>query len=144
MACRWCRNRLRNRSGCKWQRGRSPTGRSLPQSGSPLQRARETARRAVPGVEATVVDALAEYDYGDYEGLTSAEIDTLHPGWELFKDGCPGGESLHLHDRGIARSVRGDHLDLDRSATCIVRREHVDLAGADEGDVSWFIVHHYA
>ena len=62
---------------------------------SPLQRARETARRAVPGVDATVVDALAEYDYGDYEGLTSAEIDVIHPGWELFKDGCPGGESLH-------------------------------------------------
>ena len=62
---------------------------------SPLQRARETARRAVPGVEATVVDALAEYDYGDYEGLTSAEIDATHPGWDLFKDGCPGGESLH-------------------------------------------------
>ena len=38
---------------------------------SPLQRARETARRAVPGVQATEVDALVEYDYGDYEGLTS-------------------------------------------------------------------------
>ncbi|HEY0520276.1 MAG TPA: histidine phosphatase family protein [Ilumatobacteraceae bacterium] len=62
---------------------------------SPLERARETARRAVPGVEATVVDALMEYDYGDYEGLTSAEIDERHPGWELFKDGCPGGETLH-------------------------------------------------
>jgi broad specificity phosphatase PhoE len=62
---------------------------------SPLQRARETAQRAVPGVEAIVVDALSEYDYGEYEGLTSAQIDQLHPGWELFKDGCPGGESLH-------------------------------------------------
>jgi probable phosphoglycerate mutase len=62
---------------------------------SPLQRASETARRAVPGVEATVVDALAEYDYGDYEGLTAAEIDAKQPGWTLFEDGCPGGESLH-------------------------------------------------
>lgn len=62
---------------------------------SPLMRARETAQRAVPGVEATVVDALVEYDYGEYEGLTAVEIDRLHPGWELFKDGCPGGESLH-------------------------------------------------
>ena len=61
---------------------------------SPLERARETARRAVPGVEATVVDALAEYDYGNYEGLTSAEIDAQQPGWDLFADGCPGGESL--------------------------------------------------
>ena len=61
---------------------------------SPLQRALETAHRAVPGIEATVVDALVEYDYGEYEGLTSAEIDERHPGWELFKDGCPGGENL--------------------------------------------------
>jgi broad specificity phosphatase PhoE len=62
---------------------------------SPLQRAEQTARRAVPGIAATVVDALSEYDYGKYEGLTSAEIDELHPGWELFRDGCPGGESIH-------------------------------------------------
>ncbi|HEX3087411.1 MAG TPA: histidine phosphatase family protein [Ilumatobacteraceae bacterium] len=62
---------------------------------SPLQRAFETARRGVPGVEPTVVDALAEYDYGEYEGLTSAEIEERHPGWNLFYDGCPGGESLH-------------------------------------------------
>jgi len=54
----------------------------------------ETAHRAVPGLEATVVDALAEYDYGAYEGLTSAQIDERQPGWELFRDGCPGGESL--------------------------------------------------
>lgn len=61
---------------------------------SPLQRAAETARRAVPGVDATVVDALVEYDYGTYEGLTAAEIDAKQPGWNLFRDGCPGGESL--------------------------------------------------
>jgi probable phosphoglycerate mutase len=68
---------------------------------SPLQRARETAQRAVPGAEAIVVDALAEVDYGQYEGLTSADIDAIHPGWELFKDGCPGGESLN---QVVARS----------------------------------------
>ena len=62
---------------------------------SPLRRAVETARRGVPGVEATVVDALAEYDYGAYEGLTQAQIDEQHPGWDLFRDGCPGGETLH-------------------------------------------------
>ena len=62
---------------------------------SPLERAMETARRAVPGVEATVVAALAEYDYGDYEGLTSEQIVERQPGWNLFTDGCPGGETLH-------------------------------------------------
>ncbi len=62
---------------------------------SPLQRSTETARRAVPGVDATVVDALAEYDYGAYEGLTAGQIEERQPGWNLFEDGCPGGESLH-------------------------------------------------
>jgi len=36
---------------------------------------------------------LREVDYGEYEGMTRKEIQTLHPGWELYKDGCPGGES---------------------------------------------------
>ena len=61
---------------------------------SPLQRSVETARRGVPGVAAIVVDDLAEYDYGSYEGMTSAQIDRLHPGWNLFEHGCPGGETL--------------------------------------------------
>ena len=62
---------------------------------SPLERSLETARHAVPGVEATVVDALAEYDYGAYEGLTTEEIESRVPGWNLFEHGCPGGESMH-------------------------------------------------
>lgn len=62
---------------------------------SPLQRSVETARRGVPGVQGIVVDALAEYDYGAYEGLTAAQIDQQQPGWNLFEDGCPGGETLH-------------------------------------------------
>jgi broad specificity phosphatase PhoE len=61
---------------------------------SPLRRAMDTAHLAMPMLEPTVVDSLAEYDYGNYEGLTSAQIDQLHPGWDLFSDGCPGGESL--------------------------------------------------
>ena len=71
--------------------------RALYPSCSPVRCNAPTRRRAraVPGVEATVVDALVEYDYGQYEGLTSAEIEERHPGWNLFHDGCPGGESLH-------------------------------------------------
>jgi probable phosphoglycerate mutase len=61
---------------------------------SPLGRAARTAALAMPHNEVTVVDALAEYDYGQYEGLTSEQIDARHPGWNLFIDGCPGGESL--------------------------------------------------
>jgi broad specificity phosphatase PhoE len=80
---------------------------------SPLQRSAQTARRGVPGVEAIVVDALAEYDYGDYEGMTAAEIDELHPGWELFKDGCPGGESLHQ----VVARCDSFIVELERTAT---------------------------
>jgi broad specificity phosphatase PhoE len=40
-----------------------------------------------------VTPLLKEFDYGDYEGLTSKTIQEMHPGWELYRDGCPGGES---------------------------------------------------
>jgi probable phosphoglycerate mutase len=59
---------------------------------SPLQRAAQTARLALPGVEATVVDALMELDYGEYEGLKTSEILARDPQWKLFENGCPGGE----------------------------------------------------
>lgn len=62
---------------------------------SPLQRAAHTAELAMPGVEATVVDSLAEYDYGQYEGKTSTEILAMDPAWDLFTTGCPGGEGPH-------------------------------------------------
>ncbi len=61
---------------------------------SPLARAAETASLALPQYPAERVDALAEYDYGRYEGLTSSEILALDPDWNLFTGGCPGGESI--------------------------------------------------
>jgi probable phosphoglycerate mutase len=60
---------------------------------SPLQRVRKTCALAGFGSVAEVVDDLVEWDYGEYEGLRSAEIRTERPGWELFRDGAPGGES---------------------------------------------------
>jgi len=57
---------------------------------SPLARAMSTAQLA--GYAPTERDELVEWDYGDYEGLTTAEIVARRPGWELFRDGCPGGE----------------------------------------------------
>lgn len=60
---------------------------------SPLHRAVETCRLAGFGDGATTDDALLEWNYGDYEGVTTAEIQQESPGWSLFKDGCPGGES---------------------------------------------------
>jgi broad specificity phosphatase PhoE len=60
---------------------------------SPRQRARRTCELAGLGEGARADPDLAEWDYGDYEGLTSAEILKARPGWVLFRDGCPGGES---------------------------------------------------
>jgi len=60
---------------------------------SPLQRARRTCELAGFGSVANIDDDLVEWNYGDYEGRTTAEIRAARPGWELFRDGCPGGES---------------------------------------------------
>ena len=73
---------------------------------SPLRRAKHTAELA--GYGSAISDSnLVEWDYGDYEGKTSAEILELNPNWKLFRDGCPGGESVadvtHRADQVIAR-----------------------------------------
>jgi broad specificity phosphatase PhoE len=60
---------------------------------SPARRARRTCELAVPARPASIDPDLAEWDYGDYEGLRSAEILQKRPGWNLFRDGCPGGET---------------------------------------------------
>jgi probable phosphoglycerate mutase len=59
---------------------------------SPLLRARETCRLLGFEKGAEITAALHEWDYGDYEGLTSAEIHADRPDWDLWHDGCPGGE----------------------------------------------------
>lgn len=61
---------------------------------SPLSRARETCELAGFGGRATEWDALMEVDYGAYEGLTPAEIQAFRPGWLMWRDGVPEGESL--------------------------------------------------
>lgn len=61
---------------------------------SPRRRAMATAGIAMPEIEPAITDLLAELDYGDYEGLTTAEIIERRPDWELFADGTPGGESI--------------------------------------------------
>ena len=101
----------------EWSRARRHTGRSdLPLSpageaeakalgdhlrglevdrvlSSPLRRAVMTATLAGFGDRLELTDALLEFDYGEYEGLTSAEIRATRPDWDLFRDGCPGGET---------------------------------------------------
>jgi len=81
---------------------------------SPLSRAVETCRLA--GFAGDVRDDLMEWDYGDCEGRTTADIRTEQPGWSLWRDACPGGETAAAvgvrADRVIAelRSVGGHAL----------------------------------
>ena len=60
---------------------------------SPLERARKTSELAGFGGRAEIEFDLMEWNYGEYEGLTSKQIREKVPGWILFRDGCPGGES---------------------------------------------------
>ena len=59
---------------------------------SPLRRARETCEIAGYAERAEICDDLREFDYGEYEGLTTPQIREQQPGWSLWRDGCPGGE----------------------------------------------------
>jgi probable phosphoglycerate mutase len=74
---------------------------------SPLGRARRTCELAGLDTQARPEADLLEWDYGAYEGRTTAEIRTERPGWYLFRDGCPGGESVQAvgarADRVVAR-----------------------------------------
>jgi broad specificity phosphatase PhoE len=83
---------------------------------SPLQRAARTCELAGFGSAAEAVRDLLEWNYGGYEGRTSAEIHAERPDWQLFRDGCPGGETANQVgarvDRvvGRVRAVQGDVL----------------------------------
>ena len=83
---------------------------------SPLQRARQTSDLAGFGASAEADPDLMEWDYGDYEGRRTVDIRAERPGWRLFEDGCPGGETLlemaMRADRVIARvrALEGDVL----------------------------------
>jgi probable phosphoglycerate mutase len=74
---------------------------------SPLSRARRTCELAGFGPVAEVIPDLTEWDYGSYEGRRTSEIRAERPGWYLFRDGCPDGESVAnvgaRADRVVAR-----------------------------------------
>jgi probable phosphoglycerate mutase len=78
---------------------------------SPRRRARDTARLAMRGVasdspDPIITETLVEVDYGELEGLTSSEISEARPGWDLWRDGCPGGETPDDIGRRVAEFVQ--------------------------------------
>ncbi len=73
---------------------------------SPLLRARQTSALAGLDEGAEVDPDLVEWDYGSFEGLTTAEIRLDHPGWDLFDDGAPGGESADQVGVRVDRVIR--------------------------------------
>src|SRR5580692_9086611 len=83
---------------------------------SPLQRAAKTCELAGFAAQAQTDPDLVEWNYGDYEGIRTADILRTRPGWQLFRDGCPGGESPAAAgaraDRVITRlrAIDGDAL----------------------------------
>jgi probable phosphoglycerate mutase len=92
---------------------------------SPRERARRTAELAGLSVDA-IDDDLAEWDYGDYEGRTSAEIHQSDPGWTIFsRGGAPGGESAAdvriRADRVLTRAAEA----LPRGPVVLVAHGHI-------------------
>jgi probable phosphoglycerate mutase len=83
---------------------------------SPLERAVRTCELAGFGAVAEIDPDLVEWNYGEYEGRRGAEIRAERPGWQLFRDGCPGGETpqqvAERADRVVSRirAVPGDVL----------------------------------
>src|SRR5712672_1631390 len=88
---------------------------------SPLQRAARTCALAGFGKVAQLEKDLLEWNYGEYEGRRSCEIHAERPDWQLFRDGCPGGESPQQvsarADRAVkrVREIQGNVLFLERT-----------------------------
>lgn len=85
---------------------------------SPLARARRTAELTGLGDRMVITEDLREWDYGDFEGLTTAEIRKTHPGWTVWDGPCPNGETIG------EVSARADRV--------------IDRARAADGDVALF------
>jgi probable phosphoglycerate mutase len=80
---------------------------------SPLSRARETCELAGLGASMVLTDDLLEWDYGEYDGLTTAQIRAQRPDWYLWADGCPGGESPGQVGARVDRVIAGLPADGD-------------------------------
>lgn len=121
---------------------------------SPARRARRTCALAGLAAVAEVEPDLAEWDYGDYEGKLSADIQMERPGWSAYRDGCPGGETTpevsDRADRVVARlrSLEGDVAVLSHGqfgccvaawwiGLLIVEGSHLQLDPASVSILGW-------
>jgi len=97
---------------------------------SPRKRALRTAELA--GLAVTeVTEALAEWNYGEYEGVTSATIHQTRPGWSLWTDGAPGGETPEQVGARIDRVLAHARTFLDRGDVALIAHGHsLRVAGA--------------
>jgi probable phosphoglycerate mutase len=111
---------------------------------SPLQRAARTCDLAGFGSRAIIDRDLVEWDYGDYEGKRSVDINAVRPGWQLFRDGCPNGESARevgvRADRVVqkARAVNGNVLIF--SSGHILRALAARWLGLDPSNGAYFLL----
>jgi len=90
---------------------------------SPRKRALRTAELAGLQVTESTED-LAEWNYGEYEGITTAEIRKTRPGWWLWTDGCPGGESPEQVGARLDRALARAKEFLDRGDVALVGHGH--------------------
>ena len=95
---------------------------------SPLRRAVETCELVGLGDHAEPLEGLVEWDYGEYEGVTTADIRRTHPGWNLWKDGGPGGETA------VQVAERADRVLSDLAG----------LEGSGHGDIALFGHGHFS
>jgi broad specificity phosphatase PhoE len=111
---------------------------------SPLSRARRTCELAGFGKWAQVDPDLQEWDYGEYEGRRTADIRQERPGWYLFRDGCPGGESVGAigarADRVVSRlrAIDGDVLIFSHGH--FLRVLAARWLGLPAGDARYFVL----
>jgi probable phosphoglycerate mutase len=96
---------------------------------SPLSRARETAELAGFGDRMQLRDEMLEFDYGDYEGITTADIRRARPDWFLWRDGSPGGETPDDVARRVDRVV-AEALAVDGDVLFVAHGHVLRVVGA--------------
>ena len=102
---------------------------------SPLSRAVETARLAGFEHGVQLDERLKEWDYGDYEGMTTSQIRETRPDWFLWRDGCPGGESpeqIGARADSLVRDVR----DIDGDVLLFAHGHILRVLAARAGSAS--------